>query len=209
MRKRDKAKKIRTILNDLYPNPSIPLKHQDSYTLLLAVLLSAQCTDARVNAITPKLFSQADNPQAMIQLGTTNIEKIIRPCGLAPRKSLAIYNLSLQLLEEHSGRVPEDFASLESLPGVGHKTASVVMSQAFGHPAFPIDTHIHRCARRWQLTKGNTVTQTEADLKKIFAKKYWNKLHLQIIYFGREYCKARGHIAQQCPICSWAASSGA
>lgn len=204
MRKKEKGEKIRKILNELYPVPGIPLKHKDPYTLLIAVLLSAQCTDARVNLITPLLFQKADTPQAMVLLPVSAIEEIIRPCGLAPRKAKAISGLSSILLEKHQGKVPCSFEELEELPGVGHKTASVVMSQAFNQAAFPVDTHIHRCAKRWGLSKGKNVEQTEVDLKKIFDKKDWNRLHLQIIYFAREYCQARGHKAEDCPICSWA-----
>lgn len=199
-----KAKKIIKILNDLYPTPAIPLKHRDAFTLLIAVLLSAQCTDARVNTITPTLFARADTPEKMVGLGPVEIENIIRPCGLAPRKAKAIWQLSQLIIEKHQGNVPASFDDLEAFPGVGHKTASVVMSQAFGIAAFPVDTHIHRCAKRWGLSNGKNVEQTEADLKKTFPKKYWNRLHLQIIYFAREYCQARGHIPAQCPICSWA-----
>lgn len=204
MNKKDKGEKIRKILNDLYPVPSIPLQHQDPYTLLIAVLLSAQCTDARVNTITPTLFKLANTPQKMISLSVSSIEDIIRPCGLAPRKSKAIWDLSDLLIKKYHGQVPCSFEELEELPGVGHKTASVVMSQAFGKEAFPVDTHIHRCAERWGLSTGKTVKQTEADLKKIFPKKYWNLLHLQMIYFARQYCPARNHLAKDCPICSWA-----
>lgn len=205
MNKKEKGEKIRKILEDLYPIPSIPLYHQDPYTLLIAVLLSAQCTDARVNTITPHLFKLANTPQKMVRLTIDSIKEIIRPCGLAPRKSKAIWELSNIIIQRHQGRVPDSFEELEELPGVGHKTASVVMSQAFGQAAFPVDTHIHRCAKRWGLSKGKTVKQTEADLKKIFPKAYWNKLHLQIIYFARQYCQARSHIFKDCPICSWAA----
>ncbi len=198
-----KAAKILRILNELYPAPAIPLKHEDPYTLLIAVVLSAQCTDARVNTITPQLFARAKTPQAMVRLSTAEIETIIRPCGLAPRKSKAIWELSQLLIDQYKGKVPNTFEALESLPGVGHKTASVVMSQAFGQAAFPVDTHIHRCAKRWGLSNGKTVEQTERDLKKIFPKRSWNRLHLQIIYFAREYCQARGHRKEECPICSW------
>ena len=197
-----KPEKIQQILDDLYPDPAIPLQHDDPYTLLIAVVLSAQCTDARVNQITPTLFARARTPEQMIALDPKEIEEIIRPCGLAPSKSRAIHELSQLLIERHDGRVPDTFAALEALPGVGHKTASVVMSQAFGHPAFPVDTHIHRCAKRWGLSKGKNVVQTERDLKRAFPKSSWNKLHLQIIYFAREYCPARGHDATACPICS-------
>lgn len=198
-----KAAKILRILNELYPAPAIPLKHEDPYTLLIAVVLSAQCTDARVNTITPQLFARAKTPQAMVRLSPAEIETIIRPCGLAPRKSKAIWELSQLLIDRYKGKVPDTFEELESLPGVGHKTASVVMSQAFGQAAFPVDTHIHRCAKRWGLSNGKTVEQTERDLKKIFPKRSWNRLHLQIIYFAREYCQARGHRKEECPICSW------
>lgn len=202
MNKKEKAAKIFKILNELYPEPPIPLKHCDSYTLLIAVLLSAQCTDARVNQITPTLFSKADTPQKMVQLSIKEIEAIIRPCGLSPRKSKAIWELSQIILDKHEGRVPSTFEELEALPGVGHKTASVVMSQGFGHPAFPVDTHIHRCAKRWGLSSGKNVVQTERDLKQLFPKKSWNRLHLQIIYFAREYCQALRHDTSLCPICS-------
>ncbi len=200
--KKEKAQKIVEILEELYPETPIPLDHTDTYTLLIAVLLSAQCTDVRVNKTTPALFSKADSPQEMIKLEVEEIRGIIRPCGLSPSKSKAIHKLSHILLEEHNGEVPESFEELEKLPGVGHKTASVVMSQAFGHPAFPVDTHIHRLAYRWGLSNGKNVTQTEKDLKRIFAKDLWNKLHLQIIFFGREYCPARSHDPVKCPICS-------
>lgn len=203
MNRLEKAKKIVKILQKLYPMPPIPLQHKDPYTLLIAVLLSAQCTDARVNQITPKLFSLADNPQAMVQLTQETIQQIIRPCGLSPTKSKAILGLSHILLEKHGGQVPDTFEMLEALPGVGHKTASVVMSQAFHKPAFPVDTHIHRCAKRWGLSSGKNVQTTEEDLKALFPKKLWNSLHLQIIYFAREYCPARGHQKEFCPICKW------
>lgn len=203
MLKKEKAEKIRLILDKLYPQPPIPLLHRDHYTLLIAVLLSAQCTDARVNMITPRLFEKASTPGEMVQLSVKEIEDIIRPCGLAPRKSKAIWELSKIILEKHKGKVPGTFEALEKLPGVGHKTASVMMVQAFGKPAFPVDTHIHRCAKRWGLSSGKSVEQTERDLKRAFPKKYWNKLHLQIIYFAREYCQARKHDAVACPICSW------
>jgi endonuclease III len=202
MNKKRIVKQIQEVLNELYPEPPIPLVHVDSYTLLIAVLLSAQCTDVRVNKITPLLFARASNPQAMILLSPKDIESIIRPCGLAPRKSQAIFQLSQILLEKYGGVVPDSFEALEELPGVGHKTASVVMSQAFHQPAFPVDTHIHRCAKRWMLSEGKNVKQTEKDLKNLFPKKNWNRLHLQIIYFAREYCQARNHQASLCPICS-------
>ncbi len=200
--KKEKTLEIARILNELYPETPIPLEHKSPYTLLVAVLLSAQCTDARVNLITPILFGRADNPFDMVKLSIDEIKDIIRPCGLSPAKSKAIYNLSQILIDKYSGEVPESFEALEELPGVGHKTASVVMSQAFGHPAFPVDTHIHRLAYRWGLLNGKNVTQTEKDLKRLFPKETWNKLHLQIIYFGREYCPARNHNFLECPICS-------
>ena len=201
MKKKDRANLIAQILNEKFPNPAIPLQHTDPFTLLIAVLLSAQCTDARVNLITPHLFSLANTPQKMSQLTPAQIEEVIRPCGLAPTKSKAIYQLSLDLLDKHHGNVPPNFNALENLPGVGHKTASVVMSQAFNQPAFPVDTHIHRCAQRWKLSSGKSVEQTEVDLKKLFPKNSWNKLHLQIIFFARAYCPARGHYKDTCPIC--------
>lgn len=200
--RQEKADAIAQILEDLYPTTPIPLDHSDPYTLLVAVLLSAQCTDIRVNKVTPELFDLADNPRDMMALDTDEIKAIIRPCGLSPRKSKAISELSRILMEEHNGEVPVDFAALEALPGVGHKTASVVMSQAFGIPAFPVDTHIHRLAYRWTLSTGKNVDKTEADLKRLFPRESWNKLHLQIIFFGREYCPARGHDPLKCPICS-------
>lgn len=200
--RQEKARAIADILEELYPETPIPLQHQDPYTLLIAVLLSAQCTDERVNKITPLLFAKADTPQDMSRLDVKEIENIIRPCGLSPRKSKAIFELSNILVEKHGGSVPQSFKELEALPGVGHKTASVVMSQAFGVPAFPVDTHIHRLAHRWGLSTGKNVEKTEADLKKLFPKEKWNKLHLRIIYFGREYCPARGHDPRKCPICS-------
>lgn len=202
MTRKAKAAAIAEILERLYPETPIPLSHEDAYTLLVAVLLSAQCTDERVNKVTPHLFSLADNPQEMSELPVQTIHDIIRPCGLAPRKSQAISDLSKILLEKHGGQVPATFEDLEALPGVGHKTASVVMSQAFGVPAFPVDTHIHRLAWRWGLSDGKNVEQTEADLKKVFPRDTWNKLHLQIIFFGREHCPARGHDPKVCPICS-------
>lgn len=198
----EKAADIAQILDNLYPETPIPLQHQDPYTLLVAVLLSAQCTDERVNKVTPHLFARADNPFDMAKLDVEEIKDIIRPCGLAPRKSQAISSLSQILVDKYEGRVPQDFEKLEDLPGVGHKTASVVMSQAFGVPAFPVDTHIHRLAWRWGLSDGKNVEKTEADLKAVFPEETWNKLHLQIIYFGREHCPARGHNPRVCPICS-------
>ena len=202
MNKKQKAKQIQHILDGLFPDPSIPLVHKDPYTLLIAVLLSAQSTDARVNLITPELFAKASTPQEMITLSIAEIAKIIRPCGLSNTKAKAIWNLSKQLLEQHHGKVPASFEALEKLPGVGHKTASVVMAQAFHHPAFPVDTHIHRCAKRWGLSSGKNVIQTEKDIKALFPKNAWIRLHLQIIYFARKYCPARGHKIEKCPICS-------
>lgn len=207
MKKKDWLLLVQTILEDLYPNPEIPLKHKDPYTLLIAVLLSAQCTDARVNLITPKLFAKADSPEKMIQLTPQEIEEIVRPCGLGSTKAKAIWKLSEILLKKHKGKVPKTFEDLEDLPGVGHKTASVVMVQAFEKPAFPVDTHIFRCAHRWNLSKGKTVEAVEKDLKRLFAKPKWNKLHLQIIYFAREHCPARGHKKEKCPICRFIKSS--
>ncbi len=202
MTKKERAAYVDRELDRLYPDPPIPLDHKDPYTLLVAVLLSAQCTDIRVNKTTPELFALADNPQAMIKPSVDKIRSIIRPCGLAPRKSQAIHDLSCILINEYDGTVPEDMEALEALPGVGHKTASVVMSQAFGHPAFPVDTHIHRLAQRWGLSSGKNVSQTEKDLKALFPKERWNPLHLQIIYYGREHCTARGCDGTVCGICS-------
>jgi len=202
MTKREKADDIVRILESLYPEVPIPLDHKDPFTLLVAVLLSAQCTDVRVNKVTPDLWELADNPYDMSKQDVGDIKAIIRPCGLSPRKSQAIYDLSHILLDKHDGEVPASFADLEALPGVGHKTASVVMSQAFGVPAFPVDTHIHRLAYRWGLSTGKNVEKTEKDLKRLFAEELWNKLHLQIIFFGREYCPARGHTPTECPVCS-------
>lgn len=201
MLKRERAAYIADRLQALYPAPPIPLQHRDPYTLLIAVLLSAQCTDERVNKITPALFALADNPEAMARVAVEDIHRIIKPCGLAPQKSRAISGLSRILVEKYQGQVPKDMAALESLPGVGHKTASVVMSQAFGVPAFPVDTHIHRLAQRWGLSSGKNVAQTEKDLKKLFPREKWNDLHLQIIYYGREYCSARGCDGTVCEIC--------
>lgn len=197
-----KAADIQRILDELYPEVPIPLQHKDAYTLLVAVVLSAQCTDERVNQITPLLFARADNPYDMAKLDVEEIKEIIKPCGLSPAKSKGISGLSKIIVEKHGGHVPESFEALEALPGVGHKTASVVMSQAFGHPAFPVDTHIHRLATRWGLSTGKSVEQTEKDLKAAFPESSWNKLHLQIIFFGRQFCPARGHKPEQCPICS-------
>ncbi len=202
MTKQEKADQIALILDDLYPTTPIPLEHADPYTLLVAVLLSAQCTDVRVNQVTPHLFAKAATPFEMILLEVDEIRAIIRPCGLSPRKSQAIFDLSHILIDKYGGEVPQSFEALEALPGVGHKTASVVMSQAFGVPAFPVDTHIHRLAYRWGLSDGKNVERTEGDLKALFPRDTWNKLHLQIIFFGREYCPARGHDAKKCPICS-------
>ncbi|MBK9792467.1 MAG: endonuclease III [Sphingobacteriales bacterium] len=202
MTKKEKADFIVKTLDKLYPNPPIPLDHKDAYTLLIAVLLSAQCTDVRVNQVTPALFKLADNPFKMAKVPVEKIKEIIRPCGLSPKKSQAISDLSKILIEKHNGNVPNTFHDLEALPGVGHKTASVVMSQAFGVPAFPVDTHIHRLAYRWNLSSGKNVDQTEKDLKRIFSEQLWNILHLQIIYYGREYCTARAHDVDKCIICS-------
>lgn len=202
MTKKEKATFIVQTLEELYPNPPIPLTHKDAYTLLIAVLLSAQCTDVRVNLVTPHLFALADNPMDMSKVEVSKIKEIIRPCGLSPRKSQAISDLSKILIEKHHGKVPQTFNDLEALPGVGHKTASVIMSQAFGVPAFPVDTHIHRLAYRWNLSSGKNVEETERDLKRTFPEELWNKLHLQIIYYGREYCTARGHDPKECIICS-------
>ena len=196
-----RADHIRRRLDELYPETPIPLDHKDPYTLLVAVLLSAQCTDVRVNQVTPALFALADNAGNMMKVPVDKIHAIIRPCGLAPRKSTAISELSSILVNEHGGEVPADFAALEALPGVGHKTASVVMSQAFGVPAFPVDTHIHRLATRWKLTSGKNVVQTERDLKKLFPRESWNRLHLQIIYYGRQHCTARGCDGTLCLLC--------
>lgn len=205
MKPAEKARKIQRILDELYPAPPIPLDHQDPYTLLVAVLLSAQCTDKKVNETTPKLFAKARTPAEMVKLTPDEIREIIKPCGLSPAKSKAIFGLSKLLLERHGGRVPRTFEELEALPGVGHKTASVVMIHAFKEPAFPVDTHIHRLAERWGLSDGSSVERTERDLKALFPKPDWERLHLQIIYFGREHCPALRHDSSQCPICSWAA----
>lgn len=202
MNKKDRVIFVMNKLEELYPEVPIPLDHKDAYTLLIAVLLSAQCTDKRVNLITPLLFKKASTPQKMVKLSVEEIREIIKPCGLSPAKSKAIHRLSEIILEKHNGQVPHTFEELEELPGVGHKTASVVMSQAFGVPAFPVDTHIHRLMTRWKLTNGKNVEQTEKDAKRLFPESLWNKLHLQIIFFGREYCPARGHNETTCPICS-------
>lgn len=202
MLKQERVDYILEKLQALYPEPPIPLDHKDAYTLLVAVLLSAQCTDERVNTVTPGLFELADNPQDMAPQNVDTIRDIIRPCGLSPQKSKAIKRLSEMLMENYGGEVPADMDALETLPGVGHKTASVVMSQAFGVPAFAVDTHIHRLAQRWGLTSGKNVTQTEKDLKRLFPEETWNALHLQIIYYGREYCSARGCDGTVCEICT-------
>ena len=201
MKRTERAAIVLERLNRHYPDPPIPLDHSNPFTLLVAVLLSAQCTDERVNKVTPKLFKLADNPEKMARLPVAKILEIIRPCGLSPKKSKAISELSKIVINQHAGTVPDNLTDLEALPGVGHKTASVVMAQAFGVPAFPVDTHIHRLAQRWGLTNGKNVKQTEADLKKCFDEKYWNRLHLQIIYYGREYCTARGCDSMTCEIC--------
>lgn len=202
MKKSERAEYILQRLEDLYGEPEIPLDHVNNFTFLVAVLLSAQCTDIRVNQTTPALFKLADNPESMSKLTVARIEKIVKPCGLAPQKSKAIKNLSKIIVEQHNGEVPSTFEELEALPGVGHKTASVVMAQAFGVPAFAVDTHIHRLAQRWGLTNGKNVVQTEKDLKKLFPVEAWNRLHLQFIYYGREYCSARGCDGTKCEICT-------
>ena len=201
MKKAEKVEFVTKTLEQFYPETPVPLDHKDPYTLLIAVLLSAQCTDKKVNEITPFLFAKADTPKDMIKMTVDEIKQIIRPCGLSPMKSKGIHGLSKILLEQHNGEVPESFEALEALPAVGHKTASVVMAQAFGVPAFPVDTHIHRLAYRWGLTTGKNVKQTEKDLKRLFDESLWNKLHLQIIFFGREYCPAKKHDPNECPIC--------
>jgi endonuclease-3 len=202
MTKAEKVNDILIILEKYFPNPEIPLHHKDAYTLLISVLLSAQCTDVQVNKTTPFLFKQADNPYDMLKMSVEEIREIIKPCGLSPMKSKGIYGLSKILVEKYNGEVPHTFEGLEELPAVGHKTASVVMTQWFGVPAFPVDTHIHRLAYRWGLTNGKSVEQTEKDLKRLMQKEKWNKAHLQIIYFGRQYCPARNHQWRNCPICS-------
>ena len=201
MLRKERAAYIQNRLQQLYPETPIPLDHKDPYTLLIAVLLSAQCTDVRVNQITPLLFARADTPQDMVKLSVEEIKEIIRPCGLSPMKSKGIAGLSQILLDEHGGQVPADIKALEALPAVGHKTASVVMAQAFGVPSFPVDTHIHRLAQRWGLTSGKNVAQTERDLKRLFPESRWNDLHLQIIFYGREHCTAHGCDGRVCPIC--------
>ena len=200
--KEDRVAFIDQRLQELYPDPPVPLDHTDPYTLLVAVLLSAQCTDERVNQVTPALFELADNPFDMAKESVETIRAIIKPCGLSPQKSKAIRRLSEILIEDHGGEVPQDLESLEKLPGVGHKTASVVMAQSFGVPSFPVDTHIHRLAQRWGLTRGRNVNETERDLKRVFKKSRWNDLHLQIIFYGREFCTARGCDGRVCEICT-------
>ena len=202
MTKSEKVEDILFILDKYFPDPQIPLDHRDPYTLLIAVLLSAQCTDERVNKTTPELFSLADNPFEMAKIPVDEIRAIIKPCGLSPAKSKAISRLSQILVEKYNGKVPDTFEALEQLPGVGHKTASVVMTQIFKMPAFPVDTHIHRLAYRWGLSNGKSVEQTERDLKRLIPQELWDKAHLQIIYFGRKYCPARGHVWEKCPVCS-------
>ncbi len=201
MRRKEKALKVARILEELFPSPAIPLKHESPFTLLIAVLLSAQCTDERVNKITPLLFTKAKTPETMAKMPASLVEEIIRPCGLYKNKSKAIVALSKMLVEKFASKVPNDLVSLESLPGVGHKTASVVLAQSFSIPAFPVDTHIHRCAKRWGLSKGINVKETEKDLKKLYPQSSWIKLHLQIIYYARKYCTAKGHKEENCPIC--------
>lgn len=205
MTKRERAKRIGEILDRIYPAPGIPLRHQNPFTLLVAVVLSAQTTDGQVNNVTPALFRLAKTPRKLAELSEQQILDAIRSCGLAPSKARNLKKLAQMLVAEHGGKVPADFEALEKLPGVGHKTASVVMTQAFGIPAFPVDTHIHRLAARWRLSNGSNVEQTERDLKKLYPAEEWGKRHLQIIYFGREYCPARNHDDDSCPICSWAA----
>tara|TARA_B100001113_G_C21094482_1_gene615911 strand:+ start:28 stop:681 length:654 start_codon:yes stop_codon:yes gene_type:complete len=202
LRKSEKREKIIGLLNSHFPNPDVPLDHKDPYTLLIAVLLSAQCTDERVNLVTPKLFKIASKPLDMGNLSQDDIYQIIKPCGLGPQKSKAIKKLSQILVQEYAGEVPQDIKQLEKLPGVGHKTASVVVAQAFGIPSFPVDTHIHRCAQRWGLTTGKNVKTTESDLKKFFPIEQWNKLHIQIIMYARKHCSARSCFGLECPICT-------
>ncbi len=201
MKKQERANYIQKHLNELFPNPPIPLDHKDPYTLLIAVVLSAQCTDVRVNIVTKELFKKADTPEKMVKLSINKIKELIKTCGLFRRKSEALYNLSKIIVEKHNGKVPDNFKDLEALPGVGHKTASVVMTQAYGVPAFPVDTHIHRLAKRWKLSSGNNVVQTEKDLKKLFPKKSWRDLHIQIIMYGREICPARKCDGKSCELC--------
>ena len=202
MKKKERASFILDYLENIYPETPIPLNHKNNFELLVAVLLSAQCTDERVNKITPLLFAKADNPYDMVKMSLEEIKEIVRPCGLSPMKSKGIYGLSQMIIEKHGGEVPQSFEDLEAMPAVGHKTASVVMSQGFGYPAFAVDTHIHRLAQRWELTNGKNVVQTEKDLKRIFPKKTWSKLHLQIIFYGREYCNARDCYGLTCKICT-------
>lgn len=206
MKRAEKAERIDRQLAELYPETPVPLDHRDSFTLLVAVLLSAQTTDKKVNEVTPALFARASTPQEMAKIPVEEVQELIRQIGLAPQKAKALVKLSQMLLELHHGQVPQSFEDLEALPGVGHKTASVVMAQAFGVPAFPVDTHIHRLAARWGLSDGRSVEKTERDLKRLFPRSRWNELHLQIIFFGREHCPARRHDLDKCPICSWAAS---
>ena len=201
MLKKERAEYVSKRLDELYPDPPIPLDHTDSFTLLVAVVLSAQCTDKKVNEVTPALFARASDPQSMSKLPTSKVQSLIQTLGLAPQKAKALVGLSKQIISQHAGDVPGTFEELEALPGVGHKTASVVMAQAFGHPAFPVDTHIHRLAQRWGLSKGENVVQTEKDLKRLFPEDCWNRLHLQIIFYGREHCTARGCDGTQCEIC--------
>jgi len=205
---KERSRIVKKHLSKLFPTPSIPLHHTSSYTLLIAVLLSARCTDKKVNEITPYLFKKASTPQQMIKLSVQEIRAIIKPCGLSPRKSQAIHELSQILLDKYHGRVPKTLEELETLPGVGHKTASVVMVQAFNKPAFPVDTHIHRCAKRWGLSSGKNVKITEEDLKNLFPKRSWGKLHLQIIHYARTYCPAKKHVLAKCPICSELSKAG-
>lgn len=204
MTRRERADKVGRILDELYPGPPIPLEHRDAFTLLVAVMLSAQSTDKKVNEITPALFAEAPTPAAMAALPEARIRELIRAIGLAPTKAKNIRATAQRIVELHAGVVPRTIAALEELPGVGHKTASVVVAQAFGEPAFPVDTHIHRLAERWRLSNGSTVAKTEADLKQVFPRETWIRRHLQIIWFGREHCPARGHDPAACPICSWA-----
>tara|TARA_Y100000766_G_C18807452_1_gene556228 strand:+ start:182 stop:835 length:654 start_codon:yes stop_codon:yes gene_type:complete len=201
MIKTERAKTAQRILNKIYPKTPIPLNHKSNYELLIAVLLSAQCTDERVNKVTPQLFKLANTPKKMAKIPIKKIYSIVKPCGLGPKKSKAIRNLSILLVKKYNGEIPANLLALEELPGVGHKTASVVMSQGYGYPAFPVDTHIHRLAQRWGLTSGKNVKKTEEDLKSLYHKKYWNKLHLQIIFYGREYCQARSCFGLSCKIC--------
>ncbi|MEC7353584.1 MAG: endonuclease III [Planctomycetota bacterium] len=201
MLKKERAEYVSKRLDELYPDPPIPLDHTDSFTLLVAVVLSAQCTDKKVNEVTPALFARASDPQSMSKLPASKVQSLIQTLGLAPQKAKALVGLSKQIMSQHAGDVPGTFEELEALPGVGHKTASVVMAQAFGHPAFPVDTHIHRLAQRWGLSKGENVVQTEKDLKRLFPEDCWNRLHLQIIFYGREHCTARGCDGTQCEIC--------